>query len=73
YRLVCYDMYYSHKFHPNLHAHWVVNRYCILNCKHHFDSETMMQELLESEGIQIIEDRIQNFTNLFWDPSIELL
>lgn len=72
-RLVGYAMNESHKFHPNLPAHRVVNRNGILTGKHHFESETMMQELLESEGIQIIEDRIQNFTNLFWDPSIELL
>ena len=28
-----------------------------------------MQELLENEGINIIDNRIQNFTDVLWDPS----
>ena len=31
-----------------------------------------MQELLEKEGINIKEDQIVNFNELFWDPMQEL-
>jgi methylated-DNA-protein-cysteine methyltransferase-like protein len=31
-----------------------------------------MQELLELEGVIIIDDQIQDFMRVFWDPSIEL-
>lgn len=72
-RLVGYAMNESHKSHPNLPAHRVVNRNGILTGKHHFGSETRMQELLESEGIQIINDAIQDFKSKFWDPNIELI
>jgi len=32
-----------------------------------------MQQLLESEGIEVVDDRITGFDHLFWDPSKELL
>ena len=31
-----------------------------------------MQELLEAEGVEVVNDQIQNFKELFWDPSQEL-
>jgi methylated-DNA-protein-cysteine methyltransferase-like protein len=31
-----------------------------------------MQELLEKEGVNIKEDQIMNFNELFWDPIKEL-
>lgn len=58
---------------PYVPAHRVVNRNGLLTGKHHFGSPDMMQKLLEEEGIQVIEDQVQNFKKLFWDPSIELL
>ncbi len=54
-------------------AHRVVNRIGLLTGKHHFRYETLMQELLESEGVEVINDRIVNFDKLFWDPSKELI
>lgn len=53
-------------------AHRVVNRNGLLTGKHHFRHEDMMQQLLESEGIKVIEDKVQDFQNKFWDPNIEL-
>lgn len=50
-------------------AHRVVNRNGILTGKHHFGSPTHMQELLESEGIQIINNQIQNFEKVRWYPN----
>jgi len=32
-----------------------------------------MQELLESEGILVENDRIVNFEHFFWDPYKELI
>jgi hypothetical protein len=32
-----------------------------------------MQERLEVEGLKIIDSKIDNFVEVFWDPSVELL
>jgi len=53
-------------------AHRVVNRNGLLTGKHHFDVLNPMQEQLEAEGIQVIENQIQNFDAIFWDPTTEL-
>ncbi len=53
-------------------AHRVVNRKGLLTGKHHFDGTNLMQQLLESEGINVVENQIQDFDKLFWDPSKEL-
>ncbi len=50
-------------------AHRVVNRKGLLTGKHHFDGTNLMQQLLESEGIEVIDNQIQNFEKVFWDPS----
>ena len=50
-------------------AHRVVNRKGLLTGKHHFANQNTMQEMLESEGIIIIDNRIQNFENLIWYPA----
>lgn len=53
-------------------AHRVVNRKGLLTGKHHFKGTNLMQQLLESEGVEVIENQIQNFEKLFWDPGKEL-
>ncbi|WP_299618491.1 MGMT family protein [uncultured Tenacibaculum sp.] len=53
-------------------AHRVVNRKGILTGKHHFDGTNLMQQLLESEGIEVVENQIQNLEGVFWDPMKEL-
>ena len=58
--------------HSQIPAHRVVNRNGLLTGKHHFASPTLMEELLESEGVEVIDDKIQNFKIIFWDPGIEL-
>jgi len=57
---------------PEIPAHRVVNRKGLLTGKHHFDGTNLMQQLLESEGIEVIENSIQDFEKLFWDPMQEL-
>ncbi|MBA6156847.1 MGMT family protein [Tenacibaculum sp. S7007] len=53
-------------------AHRVVNRKGVLTGKHHFDGTNLMQQLLESEGIVVIDNQIQDLETVFWDPSKEL-
>jgi methylated-DNA-protein-cysteine methyltransferase-like protein len=53
-------------------AHRVVNRNGLLTGKHHFQGTNLMQQLLESEGIEVIDNKIQNFEKHFWDPMKEL-
>ncbi|MCB0399002.1 MAG: MGMT family protein [Winogradskyella sp.] len=53
-------------------AHRVVNRKGLLTGKHHFEGTNLMQQLLENEGAKIMDNQIQNFEALFWDPSKEL-
>tara|TARA_R110002020_G_scaffold305613_3_gene521470 strand:- start:2722 stop:3045 length:324 start_codon:yes stop_codon:yes gene_type:complete len=53
-------------------AHRVVNRNGLLTGKHHFQGTNLMQQLLESEGIQVVDNKIQNFEKYFWDPMKEL-
>ena len=53
-------------------AHRVVNRKGLLTGKHHFYGTNLMQQLLESEGVQIVDNQIQDFEKVFWDPSKEL-
>ncbi|MDR0231343.1 MAG: MGMT family protein [Dysgonamonadaceae bacterium] len=53
-------------------AHRVVNSSGILSAKNAFGISGEMQQLLESEGIVVINDRIQNWKNVFWNPLKEL-
>lgn len=53
-------------------AQRVVNRVGLLTGKHHFGSPDRMQQLLETEGVTVKNDRVQDFEKLFWDPSVEL-
>lgn len=57
---------------PYVPAHRVVNRSGLLTGKHHFGTSTAMQELLEAEGILVVDDQIVDFEKHFWDPMIEL-
>jgi methylated-DNA-protein-cysteine methyltransferase-like protein len=54
-------------------AHRVVNRKGLLSGKHHFKGSNLMQQLLESENISVINNGIVDFELLFWDPNIELI
>jgi len=53
-------------------AHRVVNRKGELSGRHHFPTPTMMQEMLEQEGVQVVDDQVQEFEKLFWNPSTAL-
>jgi methylated-DNA-protein-cysteine methyltransferase-like protein len=49
----------------DLPAHRVVNRKGLLTGKHHFDGTNLMQQLLESEGIVVLDNQIQNLNDVF--------
>ncbi len=53
----------------DVHAHRVVNRKGLLTGKHHFDGTNLMQQLLESEGVEVVDNQIVNFEKYFWDPN----
>ncbi len=57
---------------PEVPAHRVVNKTGLLTGKHHFDGINLMQQLLENEGIQVVENQIVDFEKHFWDPFKEL-
>jgi len=71
-RMVGWAMNASHSASTPVPAHRVVNRTGRLTGKFHFGSVNLMQQLLESEGIVVIDDSVQDFSKLFWDPSSEL-
>lgn len=66
-RMVGWAMNASHSL-DDVPAHRVINRKGLLTGKHHFGGGTIMQQLLENEGVQIIEDQIQDLEKHFWDP-----
>ncbi|AVI50895.1 cysteine methyltransferase [Pukyongia salina] len=70
-RMVGWAMNASHND-PDIPAHRVVNRKGLLTGKHHFDGTNLMQQLLESEGVEVEDNQILNFDTLFWDPGKEL-
>jgi methylated-DNA-protein-cysteine methyltransferase-like protein len=70
-RMVGWAMNASHND-PDVPAHRVVNRKGLLTGKHHFEGTNLMQQLLESEGVEVIDNQVRNFNDLFWDPMKEL-
>jgi methylated-DNA-protein-cysteine methyltransferase-like protein len=71
-RMVGWAMNASHQI-ADVPAHRVVNRNGTLTGKHHFSEPDRMQRLLEEEGISVLNDQIQDFETVFWDPSRELM
>jgi len=71
-RMVGWAMGNSYTQH-NVPAHRVVNRNGLLSAKHLFETPTAMQERLESEGVDVKNDVVQNWQKTFWDPEKELL
>jgi methylated-DNA-protein-cysteine methyltransferase-like protein len=70
-RAVGYAMNASHNI-ADVPAHRVVNKVGLLTGKHHFFGSNLMKDLLESEGIEIIDNQVIQFDSLYWDPSVEL-
>ena len=67
-RMVGWAMNASFKEHKHVPAHRVVNKNGLLTGRHHFPTPDLMQQLLEQEGISIIDNQIQDFDKHFWKP-----
>ncbi|HRP90028.1 MAG TPA: MGMT family protein [Edaphocola sp.] len=52
----------------HLPAHRVVNREGKLTGRLNFETPTLMQELLEQEGIKIKNDKVIDFNKILWTP-----
>jgi len=72
-RMVGWALNNSHNQEVFIPAHRVVNRNGMLSGKHHFQGKSVMQELLESEGIIVVDDQIIDFEKYFWDPYQDLV
>lgn len=66
-RMVGYALNASH-LNNDIPAHRVVNRKGVLTGKHHFQGTNLMQQLLESEGVKVKNNTVQNFEECFWEP-----
>lgn len=53
-------------------AHRVVNMSGLLTGKMHFGSPEEMQKMLEKEGVKVVNDKVVDFDNVYWDPMLEL-
>ena len=67
-RMVGWAMNASHNL-EDVPAHRVVNRIGMLSGKHHFEGTNLMQQLLENEGIKVINNQIIDFDKHFWEPN----
>lgn len=70
-RMVGWALNLSHEAGVEVPAHRVVNRMGLLTGKMHFPGPNMMQERLEAEGVRVVDDQVQHFQELFWDPAAE--
>jgi methylated-DNA-protein-cysteine methyltransferase-like protein len=68
-RMVGWAMNASHNL-DDVPAHRVVNRKGLLTGKLHFDGTNLMQQLLENEGIEVVDNQIVDFEEHFWEPSV---
>ena len=70
-RMVGWAMNAAHNL-EDVPAHRVVNRKGLLTGKHHFDGTNLMQQLLENEGIEVVDNQIIDFEKHFWEPKMSL-
>jgi methylated-DNA-protein-cysteine methyltransferase-like protein len=66
-RMVGWAMNACHSM-DDIPAHRVVNRIGMLSGKNHFATPTLMQELLEKEGIEVKKDQVCDYKEKYWDP-----
>ena len=71
-RMVGWALNSCHRVQPRVPAQRVVNRQGLLTGKIHFEYPEQMQELLEKDGVQVVNDQVVDFRERFWDPMTEL-
>lgn len=69
-RMVGWAMNASHNL-DDVPAHRVVNRKGLLTGKLHFEGINLMQQLLENEGIKVVDNQIVDFEKHFWEPEVK--
>lgn len=62
----------SDSVNTDIPAYRVVNSQGVLSGKRAFGNSDEMKNLLENEGLKIINDRIQNWKQVFWNPMDEI-
>jgi methylated-DNA-protein-cysteine methyltransferase-like protein len=70
-RMVGYAMQACGGANPPVPAHRVVNSQGLLTGKFHFGGD-LMEQLLESEGVKVEDNKVVDFKKVFWDPAVEL-
>ncbi|PUZ28191.1 hypothetical protein DCC81_01535 [Chitinophaga parva] len=65
-RMVGWAMHAAGSAQPPVPAHRVVNSSGVLSGRQAFPTPTLMQELLEQEGVKVKNDKVQNFSKLRW-------
>ena len=71
-RMVGYAMSYAGLADIPVPAHRVVNSTGLLTGKFHFSPPELMEELLQAEGIIVMDNKVKSFKSVFWDPMVEL-
>ena len=71
-RMVGWAMNACHNI-EDIPAHRVVNRKGHLTGKHHFEGTNLMQQLLENEGIKVVDNQIIDFEKHFWQPDVSTI
>lgn len=71
-RMVGWAMNGAHQVKPRVPAHRVVNSRGMLTGKFHFSPPEKMQQLLEKEGVRVVNDQVKDFDKVFWDPMQEI-
>ena len=69
-RMVGWAMNAAHNL-EDVPAHRVVNRNGLLTGKHHFEGTDLMEQLLESEGVKVVDNQIIDLEKYFWTPEIQ--
>lgn len=70
-RMVGWAMNAAHSQAIPVPAHRVVNAKGLLTGKFHFETPDLMQQLLEKEGIIIVDNQVQNFKQVLWKPQVQ--
>lgn len=71
-RMVGWAMNGSFSYKKKIPAHRVVNSKGLLTGAAQFPEPDMMKRLLEAEGVKVKNNQVQDFKNVFWNPSEEL-
>lgn len=67
-RMVGWAMNAAHGQNPPVPAQRVVNSSGLLTGKFHFGPGNEMKELLENDGVDVVNDKVADYPKRFWDP-----